>query len=103
MAIQVAPGDSWRGRIIRFLPPQVLFLLACDAGSDRMILFSGGETRDTDLDDVWLFDPRSDDWSQVPLGTCEGATLARAVLWTQPAAVRSSRSFASAPGEGPAR
>lgn len=39
--------------------------MAFDAETKSIVLFSGGETRDTDLDDVWLFDPSTDTWSQV--------------------------------------
>jgi N-acetylneuraminic acid mutarotase len=39
--------------------------MALDTETGMIVLFSGGETRDTDLDDVWLFDPSSDTWSQV--------------------------------------
>ena len=38
--------------------------MAFDAESERIVLFSGGETRDTDLADVWLFDPRTDTWPE---------------------------------------
>ena len=30
-----------------------------------IVLFIGDETRDTDPDDVWLFEPETDTWSQL--------------------------------------
>lgn len=39
--------------------------MAFDAETETIVLFSGGETRDTDQDDVWLFDPQADTWTQV--------------------------------------
>ena len=39
--------------------------MAFDGETKTVVLFSGGETRDTDLDDVWLFDPATDTWSQL--------------------------------------
>lgn len=45
--------------------PRAWYSMAFDAETETIVMFSGGETRDTDLDDVWLFDPRTDAWSQV--------------------------------------
>ena len=38
--------------------------MAFDTETKVIVLFSGGEIRGTDLDDVWLFDPVTDTWSQ---------------------------------------
>jgi hypothetical protein len=39
--------------------------MATDAETGVIYLFSGGERRDTDLADMWRFDPHTDTWSQV--------------------------------------
>jgi len=39
--------------------------MATDAETGAIYLFSGGATRDTDLADLWRFDPRRDEWFQV--------------------------------------
>lgn len=44
--------------------PRGWHAMAYDAEAERIVLFSGGETRDTDLADAWLFDPHTDTWSQ---------------------------------------
>jgi hypothetical protein len=40
--------------------------MTADAETGLLYLFSGGETRDTELADLWRFDPRTDEWSPVP-------------------------------------
>lgn len=45
--------------------PREWHAMALDAETGTIVLFSGGEGRDTDLADTWIFDPRADAWSQV--------------------------------------
>lgn len=45
--------------------PRGWHAMAFDAETETIVLFSGGQTRDTDQDDVWLFDPRANTWTQV--------------------------------------
>ena len=45
--------------------PRAWYSMAFDAETEKVVLFSGGATRDTDLTDVWLFDPRANTWTQV--------------------------------------
>jgi N-acetylneuraminic acid mutarotase len=46
--------------------PRGWHAMTADAETGLLYLFSGGETRDTELADLWRFDPRTDEWSPVP-------------------------------------
>ena len=46
--------------------PRAWYSMAFDAETGEIVLFSGGPTRDTDLADTWIFDPREDTWAPAP-------------------------------------